>query len=285
MCTEWLRRLTDIVQLSKDHFSNILNGPAGKVASEILKYAAPRVIYAWEHPDVPEREVLDDILRTFHHPAIRDTNVEIHRNMFNVVEQWVQSLPDRGRSLDQVLSAQSVRAGRNHKAEHMPEGGIPNPFGGPGAILGGGKRGGIDAEEASYPRTFEQQPAKTDDYGSNSQQYYSGGGPGSAYGGQGQQSYDSAPAYGQQSYEQNEFRGQQPNAPPPQPAQGYGQPSGYGQPAYAPNYGPPQGYGAPQGYPPQQEYPNQGGYSGQQNYAPLQGPPGQQGWYQRQDQY
>lgn len=34
--------------LSKDHFSNILNEPAGQVASVILQYVAPRVIYAWE---------------------------------------------------------------------------------------------------------------------------------------------------------------------------------------------------------------------------------------------
>jgi hypothetical protein len=36
--------------LSKDHFSNILNDPAGDVAAEILKFIAPRILYAWEHP-------------------------------------------------------------------------------------------------------------------------------------------------------------------------------------------------------------------------------------------
>ena len=36
--------------LSKDHFSNILNEPAGAVAAEILKFIAPRILYAWEHP-------------------------------------------------------------------------------------------------------------------------------------------------------------------------------------------------------------------------------------------
>lgn len=101
--------------LSKDHFSNILNGPAGSVASAILQYAAPRVIYAWDHPDVPIDQVLNDVCRVFHHPALRDPQLELHRKMYGAVEQWVQSLPDRGHNLNNVLSSESVRAGKNHK--------------------------------------------------------------------------------------------------------------------------------------------------------------------------
>lgn len=66
--------------LSKDHFSNVLNEPAGQVATAILQYVAPRVVYAWDHPDVPVDEVLNDVVRVFHHPALRDRHVEIHRN-------------------------------------------------------------------------------------------------------------------------------------------------------------------------------------------------------------
>ncbi|KAL8938683.1 MAG: hypothetical protein Q9211_003085, partial [Gyalolechia sp. 1 TL-2023] len=58
--------------LSKDHFSNILNEPAGQIASAILQYVAPRILYAWQHPDVPQDQVLNDIIRVFHHPAARD---------------------------------------------------------------------------------------------------------------------------------------------------------------------------------------------------------------------
>src|ERR1700760_1608601 len=58
--------------LSKDHFSNYLNEPAGLVASEVLKYVVPRVVHAWEHPGVPVDEILHDVLRVFHHPALRD---------------------------------------------------------------------------------------------------------------------------------------------------------------------------------------------------------------------
>lgn len=101
--------------LSKDHFSNILNSPAGQVAASILQYVAPRVIYAWDHPDVPIDQVLNDVTRVFHHPALRDQSLELHRNMFGAVEKWVQSQPNRGSNLNQVLSSESVRAGKNHK--------------------------------------------------------------------------------------------------------------------------------------------------------------------------
>ncbi|KIX08312.1 uncharacterized protein Z518_02968 [Rhinocladiella mackenziei CBS 650.93] len=102
--------------LSKDHFSNILNEPAGSVAAEILKFIAPRVLYAWEHPDVPVQQVMQDVESIFHHPAIRNDRNEVHRNMFAAVKKWVDGLPDRGRSLETVLSSEGVRAGKNHKA-------------------------------------------------------------------------------------------------------------------------------------------------------------------------
>lgn len=105
--------------LSKDHFSNILNGPAGELAAEILQYVAPRVIYAWDNPGVPEQEVLGDISRVFHHPAARDHNVEIHNKMFTVVERWVHKRSDRGHGLNDVLSSESVRAGKNHQVANI----------------------------------------------------------------------------------------------------------------------------------------------------------------------
>lgn len=101
--------------LSKDHFSNILNEPAGNVAAAILQYVAPRVIHAWEHVDIPVEEVLNDVSRVFHHPAIRDPRCEIQRTMYEVVERWAHAQPNRGADLERVLSSDGVRAGRNHK--------------------------------------------------------------------------------------------------------------------------------------------------------------------------
>ncbi|KAE8403492.1 heterokaryon incompatibility protein Het-C-domain-containing protein [Aspergillus pseudonomiae] len=103
--------------LSKDHFSNILNEPAGQVASAILKYVAPRVLYAWENTNISERQVSDDCLKVFHHPALRDMRNEAHRTMYEAVESWVQSRSDRGSKLNDILSAEGVKAGKNQTGE------------------------------------------------------------------------------------------------------------------------------------------------------------------------
>jgi Heterokaryon incompatibility protein Het-C len=100
--------------LSKDHFSNILNDPAGHVAAEILKFIAPRVLYAWEHPDVPVQQVLADVDVIFHHPAIRNERIEVHRTMFAAVSTWIRS--QDAQRIEGMLGSQSVRDGKNHKA-------------------------------------------------------------------------------------------------------------------------------------------------------------------------
>ena len=117
--------------LSKDHFSNILNEPAGQVASAILQYVAPRIIFAWQNPDVPVEQVLDDILRVFHHPALRKADCELHRNMFSTVERWARSRPDGGSNLNILLGSESVRHGKNHTVDASEQshshGGFPDP--------------------------------------------------------------------------------------------------------------------------------------------------------------
>lgn len=121
--------------LSKDHFSNILNEPAGQVAASILQYVAPRVIYAWQHPDIPVQQVLQDVTRVFHHPAVRDEHCEIHRNMFDVVKRWAHSRPNGGADLDHILSSESVRQGKNHiggDQEHSHGSGLGSSFVGSG---------------------------------------------------------------------------------------------------------------------------------------------------------
>lgn len=121
--------------LSKDHFSNILNEPAGQVASTILQYVAPRVIYAWQHPNIPVEQVLNDVSRVFHHPALRDQRCELHRDMFKTVERWAHSRPDGGSNLNVLLSSESVRHGRNHTVDQSQQsqthghGGLPSNIG------------------------------------------------------------------------------------------------------------------------------------------------------------
>ncbi len=151
--------------LSKDHFSNILNAPSGQLAAATLKYVAPRVIYGWDHPEVPEQEILQDVGRVFHHPALRDHNLEIHREMFAVVERWARARPQGAKDLNTILSSESVRAGRNHTVADMqssmtglesklqsfgaPGGGHGHGTGGGplGAFLGGGSGGRRDIDD------------------------------------------------------------------------------------------------------------------------------------------
>ena len=99
--------------LSKDHFASILNEPAGYVAAAIVQYVGPRILYAWEHPTVSENEVINDCLRVFHHPALRDMHNEAHRTMFEAVQSWVHDKPDRPSRINDVLSSQGVKEGKN----------------------------------------------------------------------------------------------------------------------------------------------------------------------------
>ncbi|CAK7209562.1 hypothetical protein SCUCBS95973_000482 [Sporothrix curviconia] len=99
--------------LSKDHFTNVLNSCAGRVAATVLQYAVPRVLYAWDNPNVPVDEVVNDLLHAFHHPAIRDERVQIQREMFETVRRWANEYPRRN-DLNHLLSSQSVKDGKNH---------------------------------------------------------------------------------------------------------------------------------------------------------------------------
>ena len=258
--------------LSKDHFSNVLNEPAGKVAATILKYVAPRILYAWEHPDIPIDQVLNDIMRVFHHPANRDPHCELHREMFSVVETWAYFQPNRGAELNNILSSDGVRHGKNNVGEDddgHQHGSLP-PMGklftpAPKPTPGDGmSRDTIDPSYAvklfkeSYPGT------ETANDGASPSPVP----PGSyAYG---QPSYP-PPAYGQESYAPQAYPygappGQQQAyelygnpAPPPTQEQAY---ELYGSPAPPPGQvpgmygGPPPSQNryaapyAPQGYPP-----------------------------------
>ncbi|KAG9826364.1 heterokaryon incompatibility Het-C, partial [Aureobasidium melanogenum] len=236
--------------LSKDHFSNILNEPAGKVAACILQYVAPRVIYAFDHPDVPEDEVLNDVLRAFHHPAIRDPHCEIQNKMFAVVENWARSRPDGGRDLDRVLSSESVKAGHNHTGganPHLHSHGSPsdmqNVFG-----MGQPQRG-MDASGTPQQSNYGQ-PASQGNWNAP---------PPADYNQQYQQPYQQPAPAG--------FANNDPSAYPSAYQQGYEVPYNGGAPYGAPS-GPPQQYGSQYDAPPHAHY---SGYDQQQGHG--QGPP------------
>lgn len=133
--------------LSKDHFSNILNEPAGKIASQVLKWVVPQIVEAWDDEGVDVDRTLDRIITgVFHHPAQRehgrDGASDGRQQMFRVVQQWWEEKSDRERDdLRDKLSRDGVENGRNHKeGVHDSGHGCGKPLG--MAKVGGGSGGG-----------------------------------------------------------------------------------------------------------------------------------------------
>ena len=107
--------------LSKDHFSNILNEPAGKIASQVLKWVVPQLIACWDDERIDVNRTLTRIVDgVFHHPTLRDYGndgaVDGRRLMFGVVAQWWGSKDEKERQIMRSqLSRDGVEQGRNHK--------------------------------------------------------------------------------------------------------------------------------------------------------------------------
>ncbi|KAL6913451.1 hypothetical protein ACHAPO_003201 [Fusarium lateritium] len=254
--------------LSKDHFTNILNSCAGRIAATILQYTVPRVLYAWENTGVSVDEVVDDVLRAFHHPAARDDHIEIQRDMFKTMKNWADEHPRR-HELAHLLSSESVRNHKNHilnqvsgSSRSIGGGGCNHGTFGDMANAGHGKVAGslwsqvktrdLDSMEGKdgnpatgYMSNSPAPPSQTSfEYGQNPN--YAGSNSG----------YSQQGGY---------------NAPPPQ--QSYG--GGYGGPPQ-PQYGapPPGHYGGPQyGAPPPQQYGGPGYGAPPPQYPPY-GQPG-----------
>lgn len=107
--------------LSKDHFSNILNEPAGRIASEVVKWTVPQLMQCWDDESIDIDRTLNRIITgVFHHPALHrhgdDGAADIRGIMFSTVEQWWSGKSEREREeLRDQLSREGVRQGRNHK--------------------------------------------------------------------------------------------------------------------------------------------------------------------------
>ena len=161
--------------LSKDHFSNILNEPAGKVASQVLKWVVPQLISCWDDERVDVDRTLTRIIQgVFHHPNLRDFGndgaVDGRRLMFGVVQEWWGSKDEEERYvLRDQLSRDGVEQGRNHKeGVHDTGHGCGKPLGMPttktanssgalGGLAGGAMLGEISsalAGESKYDAGF-----------------------------------------------------------------------------------------------------------------------------------
>lgn len=277
------------------------------------------MLYAWENTGVPVDEFVNDVLRAFHHPAIRDERVEIQKDMFNTVRKWVDEYPRR-HELNNILGSASVKNGKNHVLAgsaakgHSHGGGIfDNGVGNFVQQLGHGKPTGslwsqlqtrdLDAMGAGtgsgvgYMGASSPQPAHTptqrpagETYGYQSSAQPTGGEADSYLRPQSQSGGGGGGGYGgrtPQPYEQGhsynrpqEGYGQSQNPGYGQQNQGYGQGQGYGQPQQGYG-GPPQQYGGPPGPPPSGWGPPPGQWGGPNGPPPpgYGGGPPPQGGY------
>ena len=107
--------------LSKDHFSNVLNEPAGKVASAVLKWVVPQIVECWDDDNADIARTIDRIVNgVLHHPALREYGDDGARDgrglMFREVEKWWRDMGDRERdNLRRCLSRDGVQHFKNHK--------------------------------------------------------------------------------------------------------------------------------------------------------------------------
>ena len=143
--------------LSKDHFSNVLNEPAGKVASQVLKWVVPQLIACWDDERIDVNRTLTRIINgVFHHPNLRDFGydgaVDGRRAMFTTVQQWWSSKDEQEReALREQLNREGVETGQNHKpGVHDTGHGCGKPLGMPtmktaqsSGAIGGGAAGEI----------------------------------------------------------------------------------------------------------------------------------------------
>ncbi|OAV99185.1 hypothetical protein PTTG_00008 [Puccinia triticina 1-1 BBBD Race 1] len=118
--------------LAKDHFSNILNDPAGNVSVIIVKYTVGLMVEAWSNDENPDR-VIDSILEAIHHPNFANRNSKIQREMIEYMQKWLHEMDRDERELTiNSLTKDSVRNHRNQRkttkggVDPRIEGGAPS---------------------------------------------------------------------------------------------------------------------------------------------------------------
>lgn len=79
--------------LSKDHFSNILNQPGGLIATITTNWTTQAVVKCWDDPNLDADAIIDEILTVLHHPAFPEKKTPIQEYMFEAVRLWWRARP------------------------------------------------------------------------------------------------------------------------------------------------------------------------------------------------
>ncbi|KZO91064.1 Het-C-domain-containing protein [Calocera viscosa TUFC12733] len=97
--------------LSKDHFSLILNEPAGMLGKLVLTYTVTLVVQAWDNPNMDMRAVTEPVLESFFHPDFYNQSSPIQYQMMTFMKEWIQGQSNRG----EVLRRLTRGAVKNHE--------------------------------------------------------------------------------------------------------------------------------------------------------------------------
>ncbi|KAG9057866.1 hypothetical protein FS842_003628 [Serendipita sp. 407] len=101
--------------LSKDHFDNVLNDPAGKIAKVVVEVAVNKIVAAWSDNSVDVRQTIDEILKALHHPYFADERCEIQMAMAQTLRKWYEGLGNDQRETIRRLNKECVRDGKNKR--------------------------------------------------------------------------------------------------------------------------------------------------------------------------
>ncbi|KAH6646959.1 heterokaryon incompatibility Het-C [Truncatella angustata] len=101
--------------LSKDHFGNVLNQPAGLVGTVTTNWTTQQIVRCWDDPSIDEDQAIDEILTVLHHPAFPKKKTPIQQYMFDTVKGWWEACrPEEKERLRAKLTKESVK-NRGHE--------------------------------------------------------------------------------------------------------------------------------------------------------------------------
>lgn len=123
--------------LSKDHFGNVLNQPAGLVATITTNWTTQAVVKCWDNPNLDAAAMIREVLTVLHHPAFPENKTPIQQYMFEAVRLWWRARPSEEQDrLRAKLTMQAVQQ-RQHEDHTLTykdlEGRYPGPASFPGA--------------------------------------------------------------------------------------------------------------------------------------------------------
>ncbi|KAI0429000.1 heterokaryon incompatibility Het-C [Xylaria sp. FL1042] len=140
--------------LSKDHFSNVLNQAAGLVATVTTNWVTQQVVKCWDDPTLDANKTIDQILTILHHPAFPKKKTVIQQYMFDEVKKWWRRTPASEKDrLRQKLTRESVQE-RGHEDHDLVPTDLIKAYRGAAEFPGSRPEVVSPPRKASFPLTW-----------------------------------------------------------------------------------------------------------------------------------